>query len=201
MAAGASLLLALVSISALLYQPIQQLRAVNRLESLGVRIAFATELDEHAQEVKTWSWFEEAVLPRNAYVRVQRLDFRGTHTRPVDVAASLLALRDLNQINLAGTRTNDEDIALLSQIPSIRHLVLRATEVTDQSINNLVKMRQLTVVDLNETAISNQGIVRLHDQLPDCIARDLTNSWPREIAGAESGHASMSNDEMQMSKE
>lgn len=162
-AAGVSLLLISVSIYTLLYHSVQQWRAVNRLESLGVRIAYATELDEHANEMKTWSWLEEAVLPRKAYVRVQRLDFRGIGTRPVDEVNALLALRDLTQINLAGTRTSDEDVALLSRLPSIKHLVLRATEVTDQSIDSLASMKQLTVVDLSETAISDHGKERLLD--------------------------------------
>src|SRR5262245_53660354 len=82
-------------------------------------------------------------------------------SRVTDADLSELAgLKQLQALNLAGTKITD---AGLKQLPSIalRHLDLHSTQVTDAAFKQLARFAQLEALFLHRTAVTGAGIGEL----------------------------------------
>lgn len=83
----------------------------------------------------------------------------------------LVALHDLQSLNLSGTRITSRAIYLLNSLPSLECLFLCDTRVDDECVLSLCKMRQLRLIDITGTDISSAGVSQLRTALPDCAIR------------------------------
>lgn len=74
-------------------------------------------------------------------------------------------------VQFTGRRIGDREVAhlcdSLAQLPTVCHLNLRETRTSDRSIACLGRLRQLTVLDVRDTAITTNGIGRLKGLLPN----------------------------------
>ena len=75
-------------------------------------------------------------------------------------------------VQLTGHHVGDRDVAgicdSLARLPTVRHLNLRGTQVSDKSIDCLKRLHQLAVLDIREAAITPNGVKALEDSLPAC---------------------------------
>ena len=75
-------------------------------------------------------------------------------------------------VQLTGRQVGDGDVARicdsLVRLPTVRHLNLRGTEVSDKSIECLSRLHQLVVLDIRQTAITPSGVRSLQGSLPAC---------------------------------
>ncbi|MCE9526621.1 MAG: hypothetical protein K8R36_11270 [Planctomycetales bacterium] len=74
----------------------------------------------------------------------------------------------LTFLNLDGTDVNAEDIQYLSELKNLQTLVISKTKLNDSAVSSLVKMTALVELYLTDSAISGEGLLALHDQLPKC---------------------------------
>ena len=56
----------------------------------------------------------------------------------------------------------------LARLPTVRHLNLKATQVSDKSIACLQQLRELRVLDLRKSAFTEEGVRTLGRRLPEC---------------------------------
>lgn len=75
-------------------------------------------------------------------------------------------------VQLTGHQVGDGDVARicdsLAGLPTVRHLNLRGTQVSDKSIECLKRLRQLAVLDIRGSAITPNGVKALQDSLLEC---------------------------------
>ena len=78
----------------------------------------------------------------------------------------------LEWLSLSGSNANDEHLTLLQKMPHIRILDLRETEITDACLPILVNLRNLELLLVKKTKVSEEGIRQLNDALPHCKIND-----------------------------
>jgi YHS domain-containing protein len=79
------------------------------------------------------------------------------------------AMTNLRSLNLAQTPLGDWDIGLLEGHQHLEDLVLSQTSITDGSIDVFLTMPSLSELYVWGTSVSNEGIARLREKLPEVI--------------------------------
>lgn len=74
----------------------------------------------------------------------------------------------LTFLNLDGTDANAEDIQYLSELKNLQSLAISKTKLNDSAVPSLAKLTALTELYLTDSAMSGEGLLALHDQLPRC---------------------------------
>ena len=75
-------------------------------------------------------------------------------------------------VDLNGTATTDEDLPMLDDFPKLRWLMLDRTQVSDELIPRIKKLKGLAQLHLRDTAITEEGLSELRSALP------RTQIWP-----------------------
>jgi hypothetical protein len=88
-------------------------------------------------------------------------------------AATLAELRTLAELDLRGTKVNDDDLAAIAALPNLRSLGLRGTAITDQGVRSLHGFHGLEVLELRGTAVTGAGLTGLPITL---VHVDLTDT-------------------------
>lgn len=78
----------------------------------------------------------------------------------------------LRYLDLTGTRATDHTISLISGMNDLRQLRLGHTFVSDECIADLAQLKQLDSLGIKSTRISDAGLERLRQALPDCCVFD-----------------------------
>jgi hypothetical protein len=76
-------------------------------------------------------------------------------------ASALLAFRRLRSLNLSGTHVGDDDLRKIAKMSSIEDLRLADTDITNDGIQWLSLLPQLSVLSLRGTVTSDAGILVL----------------------------------------
>ncbi len=87
--------------------------------------------------------------------------------RPSGVKA-LASNQWLKTLYIANNPINDQSIKYLKQLPDLRILDISRTPITDDSIGVLSGMKNLKELRVHGTKLSNAGIKKLVNALPDC---------------------------------
>jgi hypothetical protein len=97
----------------------------------------------------------------------RRLDC-GLHSRSAAFPIQHLhSISELRAIFADNTRITDAGISQLPGLP-LRWLGLNGTMISDASVPYLAKLEQLERLDVEETRLSEAGLVRLAQALPNC---------------------------------
>lgn len=70
-------------------------------------------------------------------------------------------------VNLQGTDADDAFVKRLSVFPNLQRLSLRATKITDESVPALVKMKELRVLDVGDTKLTEKGKAAIREAFPE----------------------------------
>ena len=94
-------------------------------------------------------------------------------TDPVlsDALESLIEVGDVHRLSLAGTETNDADLAVLPRLSELLVLDLQDTAVSDAGLRHVARIPRLQVLDLRDTRVTPDGIGELRSRLPDLRVR------------------------------
>ena len=65
----------------------------------------------------------------------------------------------------------DADLAYLDQLPDLRILNLNNCNITDRSVERIVLLDKLELLLIQDAMITDAGIDRLREELPDCKIR------------------------------
>jgi hypothetical protein len=100
------------------------------------------------------------------FKRLEVLDLSGDIT---DQSAELLgSLKDLTHLRLSDTQIANQTIRQVSRLRHIQSLDLHGTAVNDNCIDDLCQMSSLADLDVGNTQITTDGVARLKRQLPRC---------------------------------
>jgi len=98
--------------------------------------------------------------------------------------------RGEHSVYLAGANVDDEQLRriepYLLALPEFRSLTLRGTRVSDAGLAYLAQFRSLESISLVKTAVTEEGVRRLHAQLPDCWISYGTADNVKDIGGMSS---------------
>ncbi|MDM4017575.1 leucine-rich repeat domain-containing protein [Roseiconus lacunae] len=83
------------------------------------------------------------------------------------IASWLRSAKQLEELDLSGTRCGDLVLQSLAETTSLQTLWLTDTQVTDKSLEILSRLPQLETIDLRGTAVSAEQIARLQRQHPN----------------------------------
>ena len=57
----------------------------------------------------------------------------------------------------------------VAKLQNLTLLALDGNNITDQSIKNLIGLKQLTKPSISGTEITNAGLIKLRESMPKCI--------------------------------
>jgi hypothetical protein len=85
-------------------------------------------------------------------------------------------------VQLAGRHIGDRELSTLceslAQLPTVRHLNLRGTHVSESGVAWLARLQQLAVLDVRDSAITPNGVKTIEASLPAChILSDADPKW------------------------
>ncbi len=69
--------------------------------------------------------------------------------------------RNIDLLNLAGTKVTDAGLGVVAKMPNLERLRLERTAVSDAGLKNLAKLRKLDYLNLYGTAVSEAGVQTL----------------------------------------
>jgi hypothetical protein len=103
-----------------------------------------------------------------------------------DGARALGRWSSLSLLNLDGTDVSAEDIVHLSELKNLQALSISKTQLDDSAVPSLVKLTALAELYLTDSAMSGEGLLTLHEQLPKCRIDgpllEVTNPHPLAIS-------------------
>jgi hypothetical protein len=76
-------------------------------------------------------------------------------------------------VTLAPLIVDSQDLTVLRNLKHLRLLALGGARLTDESINNLARLRQLKFLYLSHTKFSAEGLKRLESLLPQTTVIDM----------------------------
>jgi hypothetical protein len=126
--------------------------------------------------------FGEHVCPRVSVLSFENSDLSDESLS--ELMPQLKQFRQLEGLNLAGTRITDKALRLLGEEMSfLIELHLARTQVTDDGVRHLAKFRGLVYLDLSETAVTEHC---MDDLVPLRYLRCLyvngfSDEWWREL--------------------
>ena len=80
-----------------------------------------------------------------------------------DLFEELDGISNLEQIQLADTSVNDEDLKRLANLPKLIGIGLNNTSITDQGIETLMKLPQLQLIEVQGTNVTPEAILRFYE--------------------------------------
>ena len=80
-----------------------------------------------------------------------------------ELLGELAGISNLEQIQLAGTSVNDEDLKRLANLPKLMGIGLNNTSITDQGIETLMKFPQLKLIEVEGTRVTSEAIARFYE--------------------------------------
>ncbi len=72
-------------------------------------------------------------------------------------------------VYLVGAPIDDAWLKKLGRFPKLYSLVLDGKQITDDGLTHLAEMSNLRILILMETGVSDKGVKKLQQALPDCI--------------------------------
>jgi hypothetical protein len=172
-------LIACVSVAALVWKPLRQANTVRMIEDCGGVIYFSNLTDEHANEIKSWNFLQELMFPREYLAPIDAVDFRLSRRLSDECFDRLVECNSIRKLNVSGLNITNHQLEILSRMPGLTLLSIRDTEITDTAVPILGKFKSLYVIDISGTQITPEGQQHLLSLLPHCRAEDLTSSWSR----------------------
>jgi len=79
---------------------------------------------------------------------------------------------------------HNDQLAILKDLPSLKYLELSYTFVDDEGLNHLAGLRDLEVLSLFGTGVTEQGARKLHQTLPSCEIMGVGKPCPRWSVGS-----------------
>lgn len=96
---------------------------------------------------------------------------------------SLANLSELKELNLGSTKITAESIETLAGFNQLRAINLNDCGlVTDAAIPHLKEMKQLELLGIQQSGITQAGLAELEDALPECMIVSVTNPQPEKLA-------------------
>ena len=102
------------------------------------------------------------LLQRDKKTMVYAIKFNPTLFHS-DLFEELDGISNLEQIQLAGTSVNDEDLKRLANLPKLIGIGLNNTSITDQGIETLMKLPQLQLIEVQGTNVTPEAILRFYE--------------------------------------
>lgn len=99
------------------------------------------------------------------------------------VPHSLASLRT-RLLNACYSDITDARLEEIAAIPMLKFLLLSGTKLSDESVQSLAKLSQLSFLSIESTGISRLGRDELRDSLPKCkiiYDRSDYSQWPKDL--------------------
>jgi PAS domain S-box-containing protein len=102
--------------------------------------------------------------------RLQLLDLSNNRLAPNTIKELARALPNLDDIDVGDNRLVDEDVAeICAYMKSLKRLdISQNSKITDRSVDAICSLKKLRKIDLRDTAVSQQGVIRIRAKLPHC---------------------------------
>jgi hypothetical protein len=75
---------------------------------------------------------------------------------------------DVVGVGFFGKDISDDDLALLEKLPHLEFVQLERVPISDNGLDHLIGLRNLTCLSLTQTDVTWEGIAELLTELPDC---------------------------------
>ncbi|MCH2123094.1 MAG: hypothetical protein MK136_17860, partial [Pirellulaceae bacterium] len=98
-----------------------------------------------------------------ALYEYDRREYRAGNASREVIVQQLSSRSDWHDVRLNQTAITDNDIAVLAQAVSLRHLNLDNTQVTDAGLVHLKDLANLQTLNLRNTQVTDAGLVQLKD--------------------------------------
>ena len=102
-----------------------------------------------------------------ALPEVQQLELMGTRVDAAGLAA-LKSLPRLWTLNLWATNITDDDLVPVGNLNRLEWLKLGYTQITDKGLEHLKSLGNLRLLYLTGTHVTESGVKKLQSALPDC---------------------------------
>ncbi len=83
---------------------------------------------------------------------------------------------------VASPELTEADLVLLQKASWLKYIDFSKSNISDAMIEPLAELRQLEVVDVRGTGLTQEGIQRLREWLPQCTVRFDVNAPPKPVA-------------------
>lgn len=137
----------------------RQYRAIHEIERLGGWIGAR---EGGPKWLRDWAGDE----PMKAFDHVQAVRLGGTAIDDEGLAR-LAALTGLKWLDLDKTRITDEGLEHLTGLKHLETLRLNQTQTHDAALLHLAKLNRLRFLYLAETPVTEEGVARLQQSLPE----------------------------------
>jgi hypothetical protein len=105
---------------------------------------------------------------------LEYLAFSAGHPHVTDASAEYIGkCRQLETLDLSGTRITDVGLRQLRGLSRLRKLKLSGTKINDAAILHLARLSSLEVLTLQSTHITNEGMQKLRLALPNCKVKSM----------------------------
>jgi internalin A len=86
-------------------------------------------------------------------------------------AEQISRLQKLVRLDLSQSKITKKGLAFIQLIPTLEHLTLDRTDISDEAVPILTKMKKLKGLSLVQCNLSESGLKKLSDELPNCRIR------------------------------
>ena len=77
-------------------------------------------------------------------------------------------LGKVKELILSGTKLTDEGLEDVAKLKNLSKLSLQVTDITDEGLKEVAKLTNLEKAQLYETKVTGEGVADLQKALPDC---------------------------------
>lgn len=113
---------------------------------------------------------------------LRKLELAGTNLHDDDLK-TLKSLPSLSELNFGMSKLSDRGIEFLLPFTSLRALNLTDSPlVTDGAVASLRQMKQLKLLGILQSGITQAGVTELEDALPECMIVSVTNPQLDKLA-------------------
>lgn len=161
----------------------EALEAVSSLEAVqSVELIDCGLTDEHLKHLHLSPMLIELALPRNeidgpglAHLAKFRfktlgLEFNNVRDETLKDVAQLKNVEDVRLSYCFGVTDRGIQSGALQSMSNLKRLALRGVkQVTDESVNDLLKLKQLEHINIRQNGISNAGYERLKQGMPQTV--------------------------------
>ncbi len=77
-------------------------------------------------------------------------------------------LGKVRELILIGTKLTDEGLEEVAKLKNLSKLSLQVTDITDEGLKEVAKLTNLEKAQLYETNVTAEGVAELQKALPDC---------------------------------
>lgn len=131
---------------------IEQRQALKSLQAMGGEyISLSWDSGE---------WLE-LVFAHDLLMEVSHLTFADRNTLTDAGLVHLLGLKNLQQLNLAGTNISDDGLVHLTHLKQLHHLDLSNTKITNEGLRYVASLTELEELNLSGTDVTIDGLIHL----------------------------------------